>query len=64
MGLPKKLTSMHFHAWKSGLKTGMYYLRTLGAAQAAKFSIDAEKLKNNSTNISQNEPEECLSCGS
>ena len=66
----KKLTSMHFHAWKSGLKTGMYYLRTLGAAQAAKFSIDAEKLKNNSNkketnNISsQNEPEECLSCGS
>ena len=60
----KKLTSMHFHAWKSGLKTGMYYLRTLGAAQAAKFSIDAEKLKNNSTNISQNEPEECLACGS
>jgi ribonucleoside-diphosphate reductase alpha chain len=22
-----KLTSMHFHAWKKGLKTGMYYLR-------------------------------------
>ena len=47
MGKPthKKLSSMHFHSWKSGLKTGIYYLRTLGAAQAQKFSIDANKLK-------------------
>ena len=35
-----KLTSMHFHAWKSGLKTGMYYLRTKAAADAIKFTID------------------------
>jgi ribonucleoside-diphosphate reductase alpha chain len=34
-----KLTSMHFHAWKSGLKTGMYYLRTRAAANAVKFTI-------------------------
>ncbi|NCW28768.1 MAG: ribonucleoside-diphosphate reductase subunit alpha, partial [Verrucomicrobia bacterium] len=27
-----KLTSMHFHAWKKGLKTGIYYLRTQAAA--------------------------------
>lgn len=48
MGQPthKKLSSMHFHSWKSGLKTGIYYLRTLGAAQAQKFSIDASKIKN------------------
>ena len=35
-----KLTSMHFHAWKSGLKTGMYYLRTKAAADAIKFTVD------------------------
>ena len=35
-----KLTSMHFHAWKLGLKTGMYYLRTKAAVDAIKFTID------------------------
>lgn len=35
-----KLTSMHFHAWKRGLKTGMYYLRTRPAAEAIKFTVD------------------------
>lgn len=35
-----KLTSMHFYAWKKGLKTGMYYLRTKPAAEAIKFTID------------------------
>lgn len=35
-----KLTSMHFHAWKKGLKTGMYYLRTTAAADAIKFTLD------------------------
>ena len=35
-----KLTSMHFYAWKSGLKTGMYYLRTKSAVDAIKFTID------------------------
>ena len=35
-----KLTSMHFHAWKKGLKTGMYYLRTKAAADAIKFTVD------------------------
>ncbi len=34
-----KLTSMHFYAWKKGLKTGMYYLRTQAAAQAVKFTV-------------------------
>ena len=34
-----KLTSMHFHAWKKGLKTGLYYLRTKAAADAIKFTI-------------------------
>ncbi|SUZ63484.1 uncharacterized protein METZ01_LOCUS16338 [marine metagenome] len=35
-----KLTSMHFYAWKSGLKTGMYYLRTKSAVDAIKFTLE------------------------
>ncbi|WP_266363554.1 ribonucleoside-diphosphate reductase subunit alpha [Tellurirhabdus rosea] len=35
-----KLTSMHFYAWKRGLKTGMYYLRTKAAADAVKFTVE------------------------
>ncbi|HZW63310.1 MAG TPA: ribonucleoside-diphosphate reductase subunit alpha [Flavobacteriaceae bacterium] len=38
-----KLTSMHFYAWKSGLKTGMYYLRTKSAVDAIKFTLDNNK---------------------
>ncbi len=33
---------MHFYAWKNGLKTGMYYLRTRPAADAIKFTLDVE----------------------
>lgn len=35
-----KLTSMHFYAWKKGLKTGMYYLRTQAATQAVQFTVE------------------------
>jgi ribonucleoside-diphosphate reductase alpha chain len=35
-----KLTSMHFHAWKQGLKTGCYYLRTKAPVMAQKFTVD------------------------
>jgi len=35
-----KLTSMHFYAWKKGLKTGMYYLRSQAAVGAIKFTLD------------------------
>ena len=38
-----KLTSMHFYGWKSGLKTGMYYLRTKSAVDAIKFTLDNTK---------------------
>ncbi|KZE76012.1 ribonucleoside-diphosphate reductase [Myroides marinus] len=41
-----KLTSMHFYAWKSGLKTGMYYLRTKSAVDAIKFTLNNEKKVN------------------
>ena len=39
-----KLTSMHFYAWQSGLKTGMYYLRTKSAVDAIKFTLNNDKI--------------------
>jgi ribonucleoside-diphosphate reductase alpha chain len=39
-----KLTSMHFHGWKQGLKTGCYYLRTKAPVTAQKFTIDPRLL--------------------
>jgi ribonucleoside-diphosphate reductase alpha subunit len=39
-----KLTSMHFYAWKKGLKTGMYYLRTRPKADAIQFTVDQTQL--------------------
>lgn len=35
---------MHFHAWKTGLKTGQYYFRSRPARDAIKFTVDVEKL--------------------
>ncbi|EDQ88439.1 uncharacterized protein MONBRDRAFT_37398 [Monosiga brevicollis MX1] len=70
MGEPNfgKLTSMHFYAWKQGLKTGMYYLRTRAAASAIKFTIDATKAKEQQEKeeaamvCSLTNPEGCLMC--
>ena len=39
-----KMTSMHFYAWKNGLKTGQYYLRTRPSRDAIKFTVDIEQL--------------------
>lgn len=39
-----KLTSMHFYAWRKGLKTGMYYLRTRPAANAIQFTVDQKAI--------------------
>ena len=69
-----KLTSMHFYAWKSGLKTGMYYLRTKSAVNAIQFTVSKEKkvedvpltpeeLKEMLI-ASQNNPDDCEMCGS
>ncbi len=44
---PSKVSSMHFYAWKAGLKTGCYYLRTKAAAKAQQFTV---------------EPPSCVSC--
>ena len=72
-----KLTSMHFYAWKLGLKTGMYYLRTQAASSAIKFTVDAETLKEQKmkelVSIEQKQkdmlcsldnPDDCEACGS
>ncbi|CAG9578873.1 unnamed protein product [Danaus chrysippus] len=71
-----KLTSIHFYAWKMGLKTGMYYLRTKPAANAIQFTVDKSKVKTANGNTQKDEAnmsmiacslankDECLSCGS
>jgi ribonucleoside-diphosphate reductase alpha chain len=75
-----KLTSMHFYAWKSGLKTGMYYLRTKSAVNAIQFTISKKKeelpagavkeqpLTGNELKEmiikSRENPDDCLMCGS
>ncbi len=70
-----KLTSMHFYAWKKGLKTGMYYLRTKAATDAIKFTVDKDKVsqptaaelqeqKQADMSCSLDNPDECLACGS
>ncbi|KUO65276.1 MAG: ribonucleoside-diphosphate reductase [Lutibacter sp. BRH_c52] len=69
-----KLTSMHFYAWKSGLKTGMYYLRTKSAVNATQFTVSnikkeeempltPEELKQMILQSKEN-PDDCEMCGS
>ncbi|KAK9449484.1 ribonucleotide reductase [Limtongia smithiae] len=48
-----KLTSMHFYGWKKGLKTGMYYLRTMAASAPIQFTVDQEALKVVDTNTAK-----------
>lgn len=69
-----KLTSMHFYAWKSGLKTGMYYLRTKSAVNAIQFTVSNNKKDEEKPLTpeelkamliaSQNNPDDCEMCGS
>merc|ERR1711930_16916 len=44
-----KLSSMHFHGWQSGLKTGMYYLRTKAAVDAIKVTVEVDKVRQATT---------------
>ena len=48
-----KITNMHFTGWKLGLKTGMYYLRTMAASAPIQFTVDQEQLKVADTNIAR-----------
>lgn len=69
-----KITSMHFYAWKRGLKTGMYYLRTRAAADAVKFTVEKQAqpaltpvLNSKDQNLSDmacslDDPEGCEAC--
>jgi ribonucleoside-diphosphate reductase alpha subunit len=65
-----KLSSMHFYTWKKGLKTGMYYLRTKAAADAIKFTVDADVLNQTkdeqqaAISCSLDNPDACEACGS
>jgi len=58
-----KLTSMHFYAWKKGLKTGMYYLRTKPKANAIQFTVDQESLQQvRAVKIDSHVEEVCENC--
>ncbi len=46
-----KLSSMHFYAWKKGLKTGTYYLRTKAAADAIQFTVDKSEIEDNDAHV-------------
>lgn len=75
-----KLSSMHFYAWKKGLKTGMYYLRSQAATSAIKFTLDKSSFepkiqkanedaeikaqKQEAITCSLDDPENCEMCGS
>lgn len=48
-----KITSMHFAGWKLGLKTGMYYLRTMAASAPIQFTVDQEQLKVTDMNVAR-----------
>lgn len=61
-----KITSMHFYAWKRGLKTGMYYLRTQAAAKAQQITIAPVVHANtiiSGQSCNRNDPN-CLACSS
>ncbi|KAH8821285.1 ribonucleotide reductase [Xylogone sp. PMI_703] len=51
-----KITSMHFTGWKLGLKTGMYYLRTMAASAPIQFTVDQEALLVEDTNVARERP--------
>ena len=62
-----KLSSMHFYAWRKGLKTGIYYLRTKSAVQAIKFTVDPTVMKQQNAQAAkekekEKESQECLLC--
>ena len=52
-----KLTSMHFHAWKQGLKTGCYYLRTKAPVMAQKFTVDPRMVQGAVTQVEEDDSE-------
>ena len=57
-----KITKAHFFGWQSGLKTGMYYLRSKAKAETQKFSLDASMSKKNYEEAELGTEEPCESC--
>ena len=59
-----KVNSMHMYAWKKGLKTGMYYLRSRSAVDAVKVTVSSEKKAKETyvKEVQSNEPEDCVTC--
>jgi ribonucleoside-diphosphate reductase alpha chain len=57
-----KISSMHFYAWKKGLKTGMYYLRSKAAVDAIKFTVSKQNIEEVKA-CSIDDPN-CEACGS
>ncbi|MFC4872175.1 ribonucleoside-diphosphate reductase subunit alpha [Negadavirga shengliensis] len=59
-----KLTSMHFYAWKKGLKTGIYYLRSKAASSAIQFTVDKSQLnqKDESVEVLKKHNQEAIAC--
>lgn len=55
-----KMTSMHFYAWKKGLKTGQYYLRTRPSRDAIKFTVNIEQLLQATDSGNNDEILKCL----
>jgi ribonucleotide reductase alpha subunit len=57
------LTSMHFYAWKKGLKTGIYYLRRKGKHQAQQFTVEPEpEQEREKEKEKDTEPDICEMC--
>jgi hypothetical protein len=54
------MSAMHFHAWRSGLKTGQYYFRSRPARDAIKFTVNCEMLLQASDKGSADQVMECL----
>ena len=59
-----KLTSMHFHGWRRGLKTGMYYLRTRAKAKAQQVTVPVGPTEEQKLTCSLANPESCEMCSS
>ena len=58
-----KLTAMHFYAWKKGLKTGMYYLRTKPAVNAIQYTVEKGAANSLYANIEDAERDDvCITC--
>ena len=57
----ERVSSMHFFAWKGGLKTGMYYLRSMPSTRAQQFVVPVQEAKP-SVACRRDNPQGCEAC--